>query len=81
MKFVTVYKYEPEVKEHLSKFVGKTYYKGIKLVDLAEVDLTFHPSGDVKPAYVAMCKASILRYLLYKREVGKYATTKIGWKL
>lgn len=81
MKFMVYYKHDPKVEEHLSKFVGKTYYKGIKLVDLREADVTHNPTGNVETIYVGMFKSSLVRYLLFARKICKYAKMKIGWKL
>lgn len=81
MRFMVYYKYDPEVKERLSKFVGKHYGKGVKLVDLKEAAVINIKTGDVMPTYVAMCKASLLRYLQTKHQIGKYATCEIGWNL
>lgn len=80
MKFMVFYKHIPEVEEHLSKFVGETYYKGMKLVELREADVTLYPSGKIEPVYVGMFKSSLIRYLLTKNQLKKYAEIKTGWK-
>lgn len=81
MKFMVFYKHVPEVKEHLSKFVGKDYFKGIKLVDLREADVTHNPTGNVEPIYVAMFRSSLVRYLLMKNKIKKHAIMQTGWNL
>ena len=81
MKFMVFYKYVPEVKEHLTKFIGKDYVKGIKLVDLREADVTHNPTGNQEPIYVAMFKTSLIKYLLWKNKIKQYAIMQTGWKL